>query len=76
MTREEEIAREVHIAWCKDRALEYLNAGDLPNAFTSMVSDMGELSQTAISRSLIRLGLLHVTEKQADDLRQWIERFR
>jgi hypothetical protein len=34
------MTRDEHVAWCKQRALEYLDAGDLNNAFTSMMSDL------------------------------------
>jgi hypothetical protein len=33
-------SREEHLEWCKQRALEYLDAGDTPQAFTSMMSDL------------------------------------
>jgi hypothetical protein len=36
------ITRDEHIAWCKKRALEYLDAGDLKQAFTSMLSDVNK----------------------------------
>ena len=32
--------RQEHLAWCKDRALAYVNKGDLSSAVTSMVSDL------------------------------------
>lgn len=32
--------RGEHLAWCKRRALEYLDAGDSRQAFTSMLSDL------------------------------------
>ena len=32
--------REQHIAWAKERALEYVDAGDLANAVASMGSDL------------------------------------
>lgn len=31
-----------HLAWCKQRALEYVNAGDLGLAAASIVSDIGK----------------------------------
>jgi hypothetical protein len=34
------MSQDEHIEWCKKRALEYLDAGDLANAFTSMLSDI------------------------------------
>lgn len=32
--------RQEHIDWCKKRALEYVEQGDLLQAFTSMTSDL------------------------------------
>lgn len=34
------MTRAEHLAWCKERALEYVEAGDLTSAFASMVSDL------------------------------------
>lgn len=38
--------RAEHLAWCKNRALEYVSNGDLGNAFASMVSDLGKHEDT------------------------------
>jgi hypothetical protein len=35
-----------HIAYCKERALEYVDAGDLINAYSSMVSDLNNHPET------------------------------
>jgi hypothetical protein len=34
------MTREEHLEWAKRRALEYLDAGDSRQAFTSMMSDL------------------------------------
>lgn len=39
--------RQEHLQFCKDRALEYLDRGDLNNAATSMMSDMKKHPETA-----------------------------
>lgn len=39
-------SRENHLNWCKQRAMEYVNAGDLKNAFASFQSDMGSHPET------------------------------
>jgi hypothetical protein len=31
---------EEHLAWCKQRALEYIDRGDVMNGLTSMMSDI------------------------------------
>jgi len=40
------MTREEHLQWCKERALEYVDAGDLQNAMTSMFSDLGKHKET------------------------------
>lgn len=34
------MTRTEHLAWCKQRALEYVDRGDLTGAYGSMVSDL------------------------------------
>ncbi len=41
--------RAEHLQWCKDRAMEYVKAGDLQQAVTSMLSDLGKHEETAAS---------------------------
>lgn len=38
--------RAEHLQWCKERALEYVDAGDLNNAFASMTSDLTKHPET------------------------------
>ena len=38
--------RTEHVEWCKKRALEYLDKGDLKNAFISMMSDIKKHPET------------------------------
>ena len=52
-----EPTRAEHLAWCKKRALEYVDAGDLPQAFASMGSDLGKHPETA-NHSGIQLGAM------------------
>ena len=49
--------RAEHLTWCKERALEYVDAGDLQNAFASMVSDLGKHSET-VGHAGIELGFM------------------
>jgi hypothetical protein len=41
-----EITRAEHLAWCKSRALQYVDAGNLPEAFASMASDISKHAET------------------------------
>ena len=36
------MTRAEHLRWAKDRALEYVEAGDLDQAFASLASDLGK----------------------------------
>ena len=38
--------RAEHLAWCKQRALEYVAGGDTIQAITSMLSDLGKHPET------------------------------
>ena len=38
--------RQEHLEWCKKRALEYVNMGDLSQAFASMLSDLRKHPET------------------------------
>lgn len=69
------MTREEHLKWAKERALKYLDAGDLPNAFSSMGSDMGKHPELGMNAFLGTLGLLHVQAGDARELRRWIEGF-
>lgn len=73
------MTREQHLKWCKDRALRYLEDGDLTNAVASMGSD---LSKHAGTHSLVEnpylmlLGMQHVLNYDEGGVRQWIEGFQ
>lgn len=73
----EETTRSEHLAWCKTRALEYVNRGDLLNGMTSMGSDLNKHPETK-DHAAINLGLqlwmigdLHTP----DTMRRFIEGF-
>ena len=40
------ITRSEHLAWCKQRALEYVDRGDVSQAFASMTSDLRKHGET------------------------------
>lgn len=41
--------RAEHLQWCKTRAMEYVNKGDLNQAVTSMLSDLSKHPETKAS---------------------------
>lgn len=72
------MTRAEHLVWCKQRALEYVNAGDLRNALASMGSDLSKHPETA-GHPGIALGVMlmlggHLSN--ADDIRRHIEGYR
>lgn len=40
------MTREEHLEWCKQRALEYVEAGDATGALASMISDLSKHPET------------------------------
>ena len=57
------MTREEHMAWCKKRALEYVDAGDLDQAIVSMLSDLRKHPETQDSGGGI-LAALAIREAQ------------
>jgi hypothetical protein len=70
-------SRAEHLAWCKQRALRYVDAGDLQNAFVSMASDMSKHPETD-TPNLQALGMMLLVAGQLDTpeaMRRWINGF-
>ena len=69
--------RAEHVAECKVRALEYLDAGDVTNAVASMCSDLSKHPDTEkIGAAMAGLGLLCAMHHDAAGARDWIEGFQ
>ena len=69
--------REEHMAWCKQRALEYCDSGNPGEAFASMMSDIRKHPETA-SPALMSLGMGLKTTGQLEttaQVRKFIEGF-
>ena len=71
------MTREEHLAWCKKRALEYLDKGDVENAIASMMSDMQKHDETKFSSGSIlsAMGLTIAITRNPQDTRRYIEGF-
>lgn len=73
------MTRAEHLVWCKRRANECVNQGDLNEAFASFTSDLGKHDGTLKAQELqtsIGLQLLiggHL--KTAQQMREWIDGF-
>jgi hypothetical protein len=68
--------REEHLEWCKERAREYLAAGDLSNAVASMASDMRGHPECGVNEFLLAAGMIHVMNFDEREVRRWVEGFR
>lgn len=66
-----------HLAWCKKRALEYVDQGDLTQAYASMISDLRKHLETenhgAIVLGIMLLGAGHLSTQT--EMRKFIEGF-
>ena len=49
--------RAEHLQWCKDRALVYVDRGDLTEAFASLASDLGKHPETE-NHPAMQLGVM------------------
>jgi len=65
--------RQEHMQWCKDRALEYVNANNTDEALASMMSDLGKHEETKSSASICMLGMQYIGN--ADGMRKFINGF-
>ena len=63
------MTRQEHMDWCKKRAMEYVNQGDLINGVTSMMSDLEKHPETASKPGsvLVMLGLMAAQQAQQGD---------
>jgi hypothetical protein len=68
--------RDEHLEWCKQRARQYLDEGDLLNAVTSMGSDLNKHPELGCNPYIGLIGALHAKEGDREAVRRWIEGFR
>lgn len=69
--------RQEHLDWCKKRALEYCDIGDVTQAFASMGSDLGKHPETS-NHAAIQLGMMLLMAGQLNspmEMRKFIEGF-
>jgi hypothetical protein len=72
------LTRDEHLAWCKRRALGYVDAGDLAHAVARMASDLKTHPDTdnPALNGLVMIAMMYVTDGDKAAVRCWIERFR
>lgn len=72
--------RQEHLDWCKKRALEYVDVGDVSQAFASFVSDVRKHPETervleTISQlgvPLMSMGLLSTPQQMREHIEGYI----
>jgi len=72
--------RDRHLAWCKGRALEYLDSEDAEgcrDAISSMLSDLRKHPDTAVlaSGGLAMIGMTEAASGNVGAVERWIEGF-
>lgn len=67
------MTRAEHMAWAKQRALEYVDRGCLDLAISSMLSDLGKHPETACGLMGVSLAALAIRPGDAGSVRKWIE---
>jgi hypothetical protein len=67
--------RTEHVEWCKKRAREYLDQGDVANAITSILSDMPKHPECGVNPMLGAFGLLIAQNNDSLEARRFIEGF-
>ena len=71
------MTRQEHLDWCKQRANEYLDAGDVQNAYGSMASDLGKHPETQ-GHAAIQLGMMMMISghlSSVPEMRKFIDGF-
>jgi hypothetical protein len=70
------MTRDEHLRWAKDRALEYVDAGELNNAFASMGSDLQKHPELRNHPGWqLAVSLKMAGHMPAHEMRAWIEGF-
>ena len=72
-----DVSRAKHLAWCKERALKYVEVGDCHNAFASMGSDLNKHEETR-NHAGMTLGMMMLMGGQLESpakMRKFIEGF-
>ncbi|MEE8143250.1 MAG: hypothetical protein V3T77_09125 [Planctomycetota bacterium] len=68
--------RQEHMDWCKVRALEYLDAGNVKEAVTSMMSDLTKHADAeGVGLTMAPLGMMALMSGNAAEARRFIEGF-
>lgn len=70
------MTRQEHLEWCKKRAHEYLDSGDVQNAVASMMSDLNKHEETQAKNSMLSmLGIRAAASGDINEARRFIDGF-
>ena len=70
------MTRSEHLQWCKERALEYVEQGQLADAITSFASDYGKHEECGeINPHLMSAGIMSAMNNDSAGVRRFIEGF-
>lgn len=71
------MTRDEHLAWCKQRANEYLDEGNVVAAVASMLSDLSKHDGTRIPKGSILLsyGVLVAQKNDPREAKRFIDGF-
>lgn len=67
--------RSDHLQWCKDRANEYLDRGNVSEGVASMISDMGKHEETDLNSTLVMLGMMTVASNDLAGAKRFVDGF-
>lgn len=69
------ISRAEHLAWCKERALALVDAGDGAQAMASMISDLGKHPATQTSLGIVAMLMLATDASDLEAVRSFVTGF-
>ncbi len=67
------MTKDAHLAWCRQRALELLDAGDPIAAVTSLINDLNKHDETTPTVPMIRRSVNVQIHGTAQETRAFIE---
>lgn len=73
----EQLIRNAHLQWCKNRAIKYINSGNMNKVFTSMLSDL-EKHENTCDHPGIDLGMRLIIAgklQEEKDMKKFIDGF-
>ena len=71
------MTREQHLAWCRERAHEYVEIGQIQQAITSMMSDLQKHDETmGLTLEQAKHGMEVMMAGDREQARRFIDSFR